>query len=79
MDKRITEHIQMKEETSSGLGALAGELNYFVRFRSRHYGKPAKGELLDALITAYRTNPTAVTDALRALGIEGEGPPSASG
>lgn len=75
--KRITEHIQMREETSGGLGQLAGELGFFVRFRSRHFGKPAKGELLDALITAYHSNPTAVTAALRALGIEGEGPPPA--
>lgn len=77
--EKITSRVRIKPDTSNGLQELSADLGYFVNTPGQFYGEPSRGDLLDALITAYRTNPTAVTDALRALGIEGEGPPSASG
>lgn len=70
---------RVKEITPPSLRQLATSLNFLATTPGRHYGDPSPGDLLDALAAAYATDPTAVVAALRALGIEGAGPPPPQG
>ncbi|MBX3056909.1 MAG: hypothetical protein KF770_10595 [Anaerolineae bacterium] len=66
---------RIEPDTLPALQDLATDLGIFADVPGRHYGDPSPPGLLDALAAAYRANPTAVTTALRALGIAGDGPP----
>lgn len=61
--------------TLPALQALAADLGHFISHPGASYGDPSPPALLDALAAAYRVNPTAVTVALRKLGLTGDGLP----
>ena len=46
---------------------MAAGLGYVVTQASRYHGKPSPPDMLDALAAAYRADPAATLDTLRAL------------
>lgn len=68
---------KLSGESRDALTDLARDLAFYADQPGMHYGNPSPGQLLDALAAAYRTNPTAVAAALRALAVTGNGPPPA--
>ena len=46
---------------------MAGELGFVVTQASRYQGRPSPPDMLDAIAAAYRLDPAATLDALRAL------------
>lgn len=60
---------KLTEEDRASLSGLARDMGYFVEQKGRHFGEPSPPALLDALADAYRRDPTAVVDALAAVGV----------
>ena len=57
----------LSEVARDALTELAGELGFVVSTPSLYTGKPSVPDMLESLATAYRANPAATLDALRAL------------
>ena len=64
---RWTWNARIQKETLAALQAMAAELGFVVTQASRYQGKPSPPDMLDALAAAYRLDPAATLDALRAL------------
>ena len=64
---RWTWNARIQKDTLAALQTMAGELGFVVPQASRYQGKPSPPDMLDALAAAYRANPPATLDALRAL------------
>ena len=60
---------QIQRETLVELQELADSLGFVVEAPGHYFGAPSPSSLLDSIATAHRHNPTAVRDALRALGV----------
>lgn len=63
----------LSETARDALTELAAGLGFIVIAPSLYTGKPSVPDMLESLATAYRANPAATLDALRALLV----PPSA--
>lgn len=60
---------KINRDTLPTLQTIAGELGFLVETPGGKLGDPSPPAMLDALAAAYRAEPAAVTDALRALGV----------
>ena len=65
----------LSEVARDALTELAGGLGFVVSTPSLYTGKPSVPDMLEALATAYRTNPAAVLASLSAL-IAPDAPPA---
>lgn len=65
-------------ETLPHIQALSRDLGFLVETPGTYYGEPSPPALLDSLAAVYRTDPAAVTAALRGLGVVGEAEPQAA-
>ncbi len=63
----------LSEDARDALTDLAAGLGFIVIAPSLYTGKPSVPDMLESLAAAYRANPAATLDALRALLV----PPSA--
>lgn len=59
----------LSPESRGDLLSLAESLGFIVTRQGTYHGEPSVRDFLHALAAAYQTNPTAVTDALSAIGV----------
>jgi hypothetical protein len=71
---RWTWNARIQKDTLAALQSMAGELGFIVTQASRYQGQPSPPDMLDALATAYRLDPAATLDALRALLVPPDAP-----
>ena len=72
---RYQYHARIDADTLPHLRELAKQLGFLIDHPGAVYGDPSPPALLDAISAAYARDPLAVEDALRGLGIVGEGLP----
>ena len=77
MTKSYVYNVRIKPETLPELQKLSNGLDFRNQNPGYRHGQPSPAALLDALAAAYRANPTAVTAALRGLGVVGQAEPAA--
>ena len=64
----------IKKQSLTDLQDMAAGLGYFVTAPGGLTGRPSPADMLDALATAYRLDPAATLDALRALLVPPDAP-----